>query len=106
MACTRPSGRRTPAHCAPWFSFLLIVGYVVRDPSRAWGTVDTIERLTDAFDQVVQSDPSAPRVHVHDLSLQNGGPMRGHISHQSGRDADITTISEPVKASVSAGRWP
>ncbi|KAF0169879.1 MAG: trbN, partial [Caulobacteraceae bacterium] len=45
-------------------------GYVLRDPSRAWGTADTITRLTSAFDEVVRADPFAPRVRVHDLSLQ------------------------------------
>jgi murein endopeptidase len=64
--------------------------YVVRDPSRACGTAETIRRLTSAFDEVVRADPSAPRVRVHDLSLQNGGPMHGHKSHQSGRDVDLT----------------
>jgi murein endopeptidase len=75
-----PAAVQLPAHGA----------YVVRDPSRAWGTADTIGRLTSAFDQVLLADPLAPRVRVHDLSLQSGGPMRGHKSHQSGRDVDLT----------------
>jgi murein endopeptidase len=54
------------------------------------GAADTIRRLTSAFDEVVRTDPFAPRVRVHDLSLQNGGPMPGHKSHQWGRDVDIT----------------
>ncbi len=93
-----------PAHAA----------YVVRDPSRAWGTAETIKRLTSAFDEVVRTDPFAPRVRVHDLSLRNGGPMRGHKSHQSGRDVDLTyyrrtcereCIGRPVSASeLDSGR--
>lgn len=79
-------------------------GYVVRDPSRSWGTVDTIERLTDAFDEVLQADPLAPRVRVHDLSLENGGPMRDHRSHQTGRDVDITYYQRSCKSECVGGR--
>lgn len=65
-------------------------GYYIRERSRAWGTSTTIDRLEQAFDQLVASEPAAPRVRVHDLSLRAGGPMEGHKSHQRGRDVDIT----------------
>jgi murein endopeptidase len=90
------------------------IGYAVREPSRAWGTSRAIDWLVEAFDFVVSTDPGAPRVRVHDLSLRYGGPMRGHKSHQSGRDVDITyyqrscqaeCIGRPVSASeLDAGR--
>jgi murein endopeptidase len=64
-------------------------GYEVRAPSRAWGTASTVTWLVQAFDELVRTDPTAPRVRVHDLSLQEGGPMNDHVSHQTGRDADI-----------------
>lgn len=65
-------------------------GYVVRNPARSWATARTIERLRRAFDVVTRRDPRAPRVRVHDLSLEGGGAIDDHRSHQSGRDADIT----------------
>lgn len=65
-------------------------GYRIRERSRAWATSSTIDRLVQAFDQLLAIDPAAPRVRVHDLSLRAGGPMDGHKSHQSGRDVDIT----------------
>jgi LysM repeat protein len=64
--------------------------YVLRDRTRAHGTLRTIERLRAGFDAVRAAHPRAPRVRVHDLSLPGGGPIDDHRSHQSGRDVDIT----------------
>ena len=33
--------------------------------------------------------PDAPRVVVGDISLEGGGPMDEHVSHQNGLDVDI-----------------
>ncbi len=63
--------------------------YVIRDRERAFGTLETITWITEAFDAVREAHPNAPRVRVHDISDRDGGRMRGHRSHQSGRDADI-----------------
>lgn len=65
-------------------------GYRLRDADRAWGTNETIAYMTGAFDYMRETFPDAPRVRVHDLSYRQGGRMRGHRSHQSGRDADIS----------------
>ncbi|HBQ15149.1 MAG TPA: hypothetical protein DEF51_29845 [Myxococcales bacterium] len=64
--------------------------YVLRNPERAWATRSTQRRLRSAFDVVHRRHPRAPRVRVHDLSLEGGGPIDDHRSHQSGRDVDIT----------------
>jgi LysM repeat protein len=61
----------------------------VRTPSRAWATDETVRWIVDAFDEVRRVDPEAPRVEVHDLSFRRGGPINGHRSHESGRDADL-----------------
>lgn len=79
-ATTFLDGAQLPPHLA----------YRLVDPSRAWGTSGTISSLVEAFNQLVATDPAAPRVEIHDLSLRRGGPMRGHRSHQTGRDLDIT----------------
>ena len=64
--------------------------FVLRNRARAWTTRRTAERLHAAFDALVRAEPRAPRVRVHDLSLEGGGAIDDHRSHQSGRDADIT----------------
>ncbi len=65
-------------------------GYIIRDRNRAYGTLETILWIQDAFDAVRARHPGAPRVRIHDISLPAGGPMAGHRSHQSGRDVDIS----------------
>lgn len=64
-------------------------GYVIRERGRAWGTLETVQNIVNAFDAVRKANPRAPRLKVHDLSLRDGGTMTDHHSHQSGRDADI-----------------
>ncbi|MEZ4324925.1 MAG: penicillin-insensitive murein endopeptidase [Polyangiales bacterium] len=63
--------------------------YVVREPSRAFGTLETVRWIRDAFEVVRRLHPDGPRVRIHDLSDADGGALRDHRSHQSGRDADI-----------------
>lgn len=65
-------------------------GLLVRAPDRAWGTDETVRWIAEAFDLVRRTDPQAPRVEVHDISQRRGGPMQGHHSHESGRDADFS----------------
>ena len=59
--------------------------YRVLSPQRAWGTATVVRWITEAFSLL----ESGSQVLVHDLSAPAGGPLRGHKSHQSGRDADI-----------------
>ena len=52
-----------------------------------WGTSQMINGI-----QLIAKDikaPDAPRLLIGDISYQNGGPIRRHKSHQSGRDVDI-----------------
>ena len=39
--------------------------------------------------KVHEKTVNAPQLHVGDLSFAHGGPIGRHLSHQSGRDADI-----------------
>ena len=64
-------------------------GYVIRDDDLAWGTNETISFMLDGFDAVRGRHSDSPRLEIHDLSREEGGSLRGHRSHQSGRDADI-----------------
>lgn len=63
--------------------------YLIRNRRIAWGTLETVTWIRDAFDVVARRHPDAPRVRVHDISDRDGGRLSGHRSHQSGRDADI-----------------
>jgi LysM repeat protein len=65
-------------------------GYYVRDPSRSFGTLETVLWMQDAVQEVLDRHPRSPRIRVHDVSLREGGFMNGHRSHQSGRDVDIS----------------
>ena len=63
--------------------------YVIRESSRAYGTLETVRWIQEGFEAVRRQHPDGPRVRVHDLSDRDGGAMRDHRSHQSGRDVDI-----------------
>jgi len=78
--------------------------YVIRDPDRAYGTLETVRWIVDGFEAVVDRFPEGPRVRVHDLSDEDGGPMRDHRSHQSGRDADISYFQRECRGGVCAFR--
>lgn len=65
-------------------------GFVIRDLNRSYGTEETIDWLLEAFDAVVDEHGVNPKVRVHDISNPEGGFMRGHASHQSGRDVDLS----------------
>ncbi|QDG54425.1 LysM peptidoglycan-binding domain-containing protein [Persicimonas caeni] len=65
-------------------------GLNVRHVSRAYGTKRTIQLLRAAAADVKARWPDAPEMVVGDLSYKRGGRIRGHSSHQSGRDADVS----------------
>lgn len=63
--------------------------WTVVNPKRAWGTAATITQLEASVRQVATRMPGPQRLFIGDLSRQDGGYIRPHRSHQSGRDADI-----------------
>lgn len=63
--------------------------YRIRARERAYGTTATIQWLQAGLEAVQSRWPSAAPLLVLDLSLPQGGVMRGHRSHQSGRDVDL-----------------
>lgn len=60
-----------------------------RRPNRSWGTNETIQLLTEAFDAVRKKHPNCHDMAVGDISAKHGGRLAGHKSHQSGRDVDL-----------------
>jgi penicillin-insensitive murein endopeptidase len=60
------------------------------DPGNAYGTQETIDSIVRAIDKVHEEFPGAPQVIIGHLSAKNGGHLRPHKSHQSGRDVDLS----------------
>ena len=65
----------------------------VRYRHEAWGTPHAVSSIYRGLMHVGETMPGGTRVMIADLSHPNGGPMPPHLSHQSGRDVDITYYS-------------
>jgi hypothetical protein len=65
-------------------------GWVVADFSRAYGAEQTIDALVFGMRAVMARHPGGQELLVADLSPAGGGRFRPHLSHQSGRDVDVT----------------
>lgn len=55
----------------------------------SWGTPTCIDYIVDAVIEYHNTNPSAPKVNIGDLSLKNGGKFGHHLSHQTGNDVDV-----------------
>ncbi len=68
-----------------------LVRYVgeYREPGNHYGTWQLVQLLERAAERVHQRLPGA-RLSVGELSAERGGPIPGHASHESGRDADVS----------------
>jgi len=58
-------------------------------PGRNYGTQEMVDAIVAAVDAVHAKHPQTPPLPVGDLSRKRGGRFPPHVSHQSGRDADI-----------------
>jgi murein endopeptidase len=59
-------------------------------PNLAWGTKETVDGLAHAIDSVAARFPNTPKAFVGDIGAKNGGHLHPHVSHQSGRDVDLS----------------
>ncbi|MEO8900784.1 MAG: penicillin-insensitive murein endopeptidase [Polyangiaceae bacterium] len=64
--------------------------YTLVSPSGAWGTQETIDYLNTAVQAVHDEFPDTPPLALGDIGARHGGPLKPHISHQAGRDLDIS----------------
>lgn len=64
--------------------------YVILHRHRAYGTYYITSHLKDMFDAYALRFPEAEPVVIGDLSYRTGRRIKPHLSHQSGRDVDIT----------------
>ncbi len=58
-------------------------------PDHAWGTWETIVYLSVVANEVREQYPYVAPLRVNHISKKEGGYLRPHHSHQSGRDADL-----------------
>jgi LysM repeat protein len=63
--------------------------YYRRRLERTWAAAHVVDHTLNAIHEARQSFPKAHRLAIGDLSDQDGGPLSGHASHQSGRDIDV-----------------
>lgn len=64
--------------------------YVIMYPHRAFGTYYAVSEIARVLDAYKVRFPDADPLIIGDLSFRTGGKIRPHMSHQAGRDADIT----------------
>jgi len=60
------------------------------DANHAWATRETVDYLRRAIGAVHERFPGSPKLYIGHLSARDGGPIAPHVSHQSGRDVDIS----------------
>jgi murein endopeptidase/LysM repeat protein len=75
--------------------------WLVVSPEKTYATEETITYVSQVIRAVRAQYPDAPALRVNQISAKEGGYMRPHKSHQSGRDVDLgfyyPTV-EPVRA--------
>ncbi len=60
------------------------------DPAHAWGTQETVDALTTAINKVYERYPDSPPMQIGHISARHGGALSPHVSHQAGRDVDVS----------------
>jgi murein endopeptidase len=63
--------------------------WIVERPTFSYGTRETVEGLAQVFRSVRRQFPDSAPARLSHVGAKDGGPLRPHRSHQSGRDADI-----------------
>ena len=64
-------------------------GYVIRRPTRAYGTRTTVAHVEHVVAAVRAEFPDRHVLGIGDFSAEHGGAISDHRSHQAGRDVDI-----------------
>jgi len=72
-------------------------GYTRRMMPSSYGTTHAVSTLLVALRDFEQQWPYEPDLVLGSMSVRHGGPLEGHVSHQSGRDLDVRL---PLDASV------
>jgi penicillin-insensitive murein endopeptidase len=73
-------------------------GWELVDADHAWGTRETIDYVVHSMRKVSELLPGAPRMYIGHVSARRGGHLSPHVSHQAGRDVDISYYYLPGEA--------
>ncbi|MCX5741334.1 MAG: penicillin-insensitive murein endopeptidase, partial [Proteobacteria bacterium] len=63
--------------------------YVIRRPSRAFGTRTAVDITKHVVDSILGDFPDVHALAIGDMSAEHGGAITQHRSHQAGRDLDL-----------------
>ncbi len=63
--------------------------WVVVQPEGSFGTQETIDFIIAAMGEVETRFPNTPPLRINHIAKKEGGYLRPHRSHQSGRDVDL-----------------
>ena len=63
------------------------------NPAAHFGTASLVDALIRAAAEVARAHPGSDLA-IHDLSFEEGGDIRGHGSHNSGRDVDVAYYAQ------------
>jgi len=75
-------------------------GWELVDPDHAWGTRETVDYLAHCLRRIAEQFPGSPTMYIGHISGHRGGRLSPHISHQAGRDVDVSYYYLPDQA-----RW-
>ncbi len=64
--------------------------WTVVDAGHAWATKETIDYLTRSIEKVHERFPDSAKMHIGHISAKDGGHLAPHVSHQAGRDVDVS----------------
>jgi len=70
---------------------------IVLEPDKAWGTPELVQIIEMSALSMRLAYPDTVPMVVGHLSARNGGPLRPHKSHQSGRDFDVAMYAKNNK---------
>lgn len=76
--------------------------YSYSPPGDRWGAPAMIYGLMHAAASW-DDQHDWPRLGIGDISLKNGGPMPGHVSHKVGKDADLFPVRKSGEGSTVVG---
>jgi Penicillin-insensitive murein endopeptidase len=75
-------------------------------PDRTWGAASLVRELLELGEWWNRNYPRQPRLGVGDISLEGGGSMGGHLSHENGLDVDIRLVrADGREAGVDAASY-
>jgi penicillin-insensitive murein endopeptidase len=75
-------------------------GWEVVDPDHAWGTKETVDYLSHCINKIGEQFAGTAKMYIGHISAHRGGHLSPHVSHQAGRDVDVSYYYLPGQA-----RW-